>query len=479
MNWSPFQEAIFDAVSNSPRNLQIEAVAGSGKTTTICEAMRHTTASKPLFVAFNKSIALAIESKIPDYATARTLNALGHAALMQYSLIGKNAKFDQWKVRNIARSLGCTNPEWQAEVASAVGFAKNTALGIVEAASVDWFHDFINLHSLVVDPLDTHKVASYAFRTFQQSLNCDELFDFDDQVYQPILREVNPYRRFDCIFVDEAQDLSPINHLALKYAYDEGSRIIAVGDRRQAIYAFRGADSSSMNSMQSMFNMSELPLSVTYRCPEEVVALAKRHCPQITARAGASKGSISEVDSLPEVAAFLDDDLILCRNNAPLFGIALEFIKAKRPCQLMTNLAKDVLKIIQHLDGSTAGEALSDLKKWRDEQLAKYEPGDRRSSDIWDRYRCIEPFFSANQLGSKYTVIEAIRGAIDSKRGTRISTIHRAKGFEASNVYFEQPELLGDEGQEMNLHYVAITRSAENLFFHQIADTEEYYPGEE
>lgn len=464
-NWSPLQNSIFDAVSKSSDNLIIEAVAGSGKTTTIVEAMRFVAASKPLFVAFNKSIATALESRIPPGSEAKTLNALGHRVVSKRF---PRAKLDQWKVHNLIRRQGMKSQDDVRAAVSLVSFAKNCAIGITSEPSPDWFYDTLALSDAALTVSNVDSVARAARRAFEQSLDCTDIFDFDDQVYQPINHNLNPYERYDCIFVDEAQDLSPINHLALVAASSAGSRIIAVGDSHQAIYAFRGADSNSMRNMRERFSMQSLPLSITYRCPQAVVKVAQQYCPHIQAAEGAPEGSVQSLDRLADPTSFLDDDLILCRNNAPLFSLALEFIKINKPIRLQTNLGKDVINLIEKLDGESAQEGLASLVKWRDEKLDGEEPGSRLSSEIWDRFNCIKPFFDSSPTASKYAIVEKIRDALDSKRGTTISTIHRAKGSEARRVFFEQPELLGDEGQELNLYYVAVTRSAQDLFLHSL-----------
>jgi hypothetical protein len=62
--------------------------------------------------------------------------------------------------------------------------------------------------------------------------------DFDDQIYMPTLFG-GTFPRFPLVMVDEAQDLSPLNHAMLEKLVT--SRLIAVGDPFQSIYGFRGA----------------------------------------------------------------------------------------------------------------------------------------------------------------------------------------------------------------------------------------------
>ena len=69
----------------------------------------------------------------------------------------------------------------------------------------------------------------------------DGKIDFDDQIYMPSLFG-GTFPKFPLVLVDEAQDLSLLNHAFLQKLVTK--RIIAVGDRNQSIYLFqrRGAE---------------------------------------------------------------------------------------------------------------------------------------------------------------------------------------------------------------------------------------------
>ena len=478
--WSPLQNEIFRQTSVSSDNLLVQAVAGSGKTTTIAQACQYTTASRPIYAAFNKAIAEQFAAKIPSHARSSTLNGLGHRIVQKAY---RRATHDRWKLWNLARKQ-TQIPDWVSAIVSAVSFAQNCAIGIpgYDEPSIEYFTQVLQNSTKLLHPSDIPQLANKAFKVFQASLHCDSIFDFNDQVYQPIFLGENPYQGHDLIFVDETQDLAPINQAGLFLAHKAGSRIIAVGDRAQAIYAWRGADDNSMDTLQSAFDMKELPLSITYRCPQSVVALAKQYCSAIEARQDAPEGQVRNIINLPSPEAYPQDSLILCRNNAPLFATALQFVRASVPCQLLTTIGQELLQLINRLDGDTNREALLSLDKWRDEMLALMEIGDPQATNVHERYNCIKPFFD-NLTGYKSDTLAQIRHLLDNTSGVRISTIHKAKGLEASNVYFEQPELLGNEGQELNLFYVAVTRSSENLSLHYLESQDKYedsdYPSED
>ena len=79
-NWSPMQQKVFEEVKNPEQDILIQAVAGSGKSTTIIEATKYAPGSS-LFMAFNKAIAEDIRSKGPN-GDGKTLNALRHGIVL-------------------------------------------------------------------------------------------------------------------------------------------------------------------------------------------------------------------------------------------------------------------------------------------------------------------------------------------------------------------------------------------------------------
>ena len=102
--------------------------------------------------------------------------------------------------------------------------------------------------------------------------------DLDDQIYMPALFG-GSYKRYPLVYVDERQDLSPTMVALLeKYAKD---RLVEVGDRWQSIYAFRGAQTDGMNFSKAKFNMHEMALSYSFRCPEAIVKAVHWHVPHM------------------------------------------------------------------------------------------------------------------------------------------------------------------------------------------------------
>jgi superfamily I DNA/RNA helicase len=105
---SKFQKAIFNFIINGIGNAVINAVAGSGKTTTLLQALGLLPKNaKILFLAFNKSIKLEIADKVSKLGLRNvqvdTCHGFGYRAILRS--FNKAPKIDQLKYRKLLRSL--------------------------------------------------------------------------------------------------------------------------------------------------------------------------------------------------------------------------------------------------------------------------------------------------------------------------------------------------------------------------------------
>src|SRR5690606_27887046 len=91
-------------------------------------------------------------------------------------------------------------------------------------------------------------------------------FDYTDMLFAPLMLGL-PAPKYAFVCVDEAQDLSPLTLAVVMRLVDAGARAMFVGDPNQAIYAFAGADSGSLQRIARTTAATVLPLSVSFRCP--------------------------------------------------------------------------------------------------------------------------------------------------------------------------------------------------------------------
>ena len=104
--WSNYQIDIFNAIKNSNKNIIVNAVAGSGKTTTIVEACKRLKLfpNKVQFLAFNKSIANELAEKLKGYAQVNTLHSFGYAVLRN-AFKGKRIIIDDKKYIRLLQKI--------------------------------------------------------------------------------------------------------------------------------------------------------------------------------------------------------------------------------------------------------------------------------------------------------------------------------------------------------------------------------------
>jgi DNA helicase-2/ATP-dependent DNA helicase PcrA len=87
--------------------------------------------------------------------------------------------------------------------------------------------------------------------------------------------------RFQVILVDEFQDTDPAQYLLLKLLKGDEtrSRVAVIGDPRQSIYRFRGADPGMMTykgPFSKEFSARIFPLQKNYRCAKEIIDVATK-----------------------------------------------------------------------------------------------------------------------------------------------------------------------------------------------------------
>jgi len=280
--------------------------------------------------------------------------------------------------------------------------------------------------------------------------------DFDDQIYMPTLFG-GTFPEYDDIIGDEWQDFSPINHEMLSRYIDKGARPIAIGDPWQSIYAFRGAVQEGMSKTKARYDMTEADLSVSFRCPSEIVKAAHWRVPHLKwSKVG------GEAISLPNLSMgdIPDDAAIICRNNAPLYSLALCLLRSGRGVNVAgSELGPKLIRIMNKFGPETMKrvQVFEAIEHWLGQKLAA------QSTTASDMADCMRVFASFGKtLGQATGYAEYLfqqGGAIT------LTTGHKAKGLEWEKVYHLDPFLIrvDKEEQEKNLKYVITTRSKDRL----------------
>jgi superfamily I DNA/RNA helicase len=475
--WSEQQKAIFDWFQNGQGNLVVRARAGTGKTTTIIEALGHAPERKPLLCAFNKRIADELVSKLPR-GEAKTLHSIG------FSFIRR-----QWQVRvdndrgwNIAKKvMGEYTPKpIVSKVSKLAGKLKNMFLSpsVGDAMDIAMEFDLTPESEQEEAGWTIERIAEGALECLKEACEPDGTIDFDDMVWLPVkMRWLRG--TWDLVVVDEAQDMSAIQLLMAQGIVTRGGRIVVVGDNRQAIYGFRGADSNSLDRLKTELAAAELGLTTTYRCPKSVVALAAKLVPDYEAAENAPVGCVGSLPYESVVTVANAGDFILSRTNAPLVRTALKLLRAGRRTKIEgKDLGKGLLSLIRKLRSPTLDALMTSLNEWQEREVKRVraaastpEKGDRLVEVIVDKVETIkylcEGLSSVDELEAR---IESLFADMEGHANGFIicSTVHKAKGLESERVFLLEDTFFTRKArkddrplaeEEYNIEYVAITRA--------------------
>ena len=457
------QLSIIEAVRTTPDNLILTAYAGAAKTTTlvmICEALAGT---PMLSLAFNKRIAEEMTKRLPGHVLSSTLNSQGHR--IWASACAKRLKLDSGKSGTILKELigAMKKPHADAvwkefpEIIRAVSAAKSAGYiptgkwsHVKSLCTFDEFYD--TLDDVLSHPTLIDEILNESIRQAY-----DGTIDFDDQIYMPTLFG-GTFPRFPVVCVDEAQDLSPLNHAMLRKFVTK--RLIVVGDPYQSIYGFRGAAQNGMDKLKQMFSMRELRLSISFRCPKSVVTVARSRVPDMQYPDWAVDGHVSHLDRWSETNV-PDGAAVICRNNAPLFRLALALIRRGRGIQLIgSDIGGRLVKILRKFgdESISQAEVLSQIDQWHTAQVRKRG---RETPAISDTAECLTVFAMAGpNLAAAIAHAEHVFAA---KGPVLLMTGHKAKGLEFDHVFFLDPFRIGDDDQELNIAYVIQTRAKMSL----------------
>lgn len=488
------QNAIAEWFANfaSRHHLIVRARAGTGKTTTILWAVKQVPRwAQVILCAFNAVIADELKKRLAEdpeghpNAEAATLHAIGYRALRRFWEGVRVEKDDERGQR--VQMLAEIGAGEQAPDPILRLVAKLCTLGRENAPLAQSWEDLVDLawdHECVPEKeWEEHgwgvaEVCKATYAAMQAATKKTRLIDFADMIYLPL--RLDMFRPiYDLVVVDEAQDMSAAQLLIAQRIHNKpAGRICVVGDDRQAIYAFRGADSGALDRLKKELDAEELGLKTTYRCGRSIAALAAAIVPDFACGPMNPAGSVTVADELQMLERVKPGDFILSRINAPLAAHCLSLLRKGVPAVVRgRDIAKSLTTIVRNLAKGKASKSipffLERLAADKEKQAKRLEKSGVKNLEI-----------RLEQLSDKYDTLAEIAAVCvsvdtlckqidslfeDSKSGrvVMLSSIHKAKGLEAEQVWVLR-DTLRHRGarssiEEQNLAYVAYTRAKNSL----------------
>lgn len=497
------QSAVSDWVLNGKGSLELVARAGCGKTSTllmVSKTIYERNLGEIAIMAYNKAIADEVKAKtqsagLTDWKKIQvgTVHSFGFGAWRKSA---PNVTVDDKKVFNLIEkhvnkdAHRCVYRDCAATIYQAVGLAKQRAFGFLCEIEdrAQWFDlwDHFGLNDIGED-YEPAQVIEACIPIYKESLAlCRDVVDFNDMILAPLYFKSRIWPK-DWVLVDEAQDINPARRaLALAMLKPRTGRMIFVGDDRQAIYGFTGADAEAMSLMRKAVNATTLPLNITYRCPKQVIAMAQRLVPDIQAAATAPEGTVKEMtqDEFMALADLTAADAVLCRNTAPIVALAFKLIRKGVACRVEgREIGSGLIKLARRWKVSTTDKLLVKLEKYLEREQTKWlaKGREEKAAAVADQVETLKVIIERCSLLQRHAVEEVIASINQMFGDTRegetakvltLSTIHKSKGREWDRVfilgrarYLPSPWARKEwqQVQEANLEYVALTRSKDTL----------------
>lgn len=446
--------------------MQVEAFAGTGKTTTLEWVARRHADRRILYLCFNKANAVEGSKRMPPNVTSTTLHGLAYRA------IG----------RHYAGKLGGLRGR---DVMEVMSLPDGGATQMVIQA----FNNFLRTptpqpDASVIPPhclkSDQGQVLIWVEKLWRRMIDLDDkAVPMSHDGYLKLWLQTSPILRdYTMLLVDEAQDLEPLAmDLALRQQKCGQSGVVLVGDTHQAIYSWRGAT----NAMETCAPQAHdrFVISECFRFPQPhadaAAAVLKRMKNIVAPLKGCGNGKWSIAPS----------HAILSRTNARLIRRAMAskgrlHFAATDPkhgySPFLPYKFQEMLDVLALYQGNKHRVQTPYLKRFRSyEDLREFAGGDGSGGqdvDLLSLAKMTEEF--SNHL-------PVILDGIVKASGPRVpgaiclSSGHRAKGLEWDRVEVETDFVPVHDSdaltrlkfklspaqfkEEANLLYVALTRA--------------------
>jgi hypothetical protein len=508
------QMAILQAIYEGHPHIAVNALAGTGKSTTV----RFSVDGGPLqgkavqYVVFNRKNADEAKQKLPGFVKVSTAHGLAwggphpdggiihqiYRERLKGSLYGhlKNVQ-DQTFGRFVsnARDVSITQ-------AQAIFLVQDILRMFCQSPSekIEKEHIALDIAEKILMRMSRHGTAKFFEEVMDSALRASQhIFDLmrnpgsDMAVthdgYLKIWSLGNPRIPADHILFDEAQDASlPMMEGILK----QDAQLVFIGDTHQSIYGWRGAVDAMQELKKRYSDTVVLPLQSSYRFNQAVAdagnvfltALYEREKTSLEFRAFL-KG-LGNYDSRVEVGSETHEGrsptAYLFRSNAPLVKAAITSIDQGKKVYMAGDQAKEIADFLEETCKFYRGEFVKhpELKFFDNFGELKSYTETKTGQGLKFLVSMVDQ--SRGNLSREIDLLK--QSAYQRDADYTLSTMHRSKGLEFSHVMLDggiqKPFELDEEGNRpqfenvpaevWRLLYVACTRAHETLYLNGLTN---------
>ena len=500
------QLAIVSHVDDGAGHFIVRARAGTGKTFLIIQCLT-LMRGQIAILAYNRKISSEIKHKVAKAGhrgvDVSTFHGIGDRIIRS---VFKNAKLEgkgkgaagYFKFDRIAEELQI--PKYLLSfVRKLTGMAMQHGAGVPGLMSAKdqaaWRH-LVSHYGIDSEIADDNVIVQVRGREFlilegmrfaYQALNLSkkmlhEVYSFDEMLWGPVILNAK-FPTYDWVCVDEAQDTNPIRREMAHRMMHARTRSFWVGDDKQAINGWNGADNDALDLIERKYACRVFPMTTTFRCAKAIVELARTLVPDYRAAPGNPQGTVSSIDeaNFEKMTLVPGEDAIICRNTRPLVKVAYGLIRRGIPAHIEgKDIGKGLIALIGRFPHIKNLSVLTgEMERYRDREVKRLSDAgqDMVADALIDKVEAVLAVIEGMPAGSK---ADDLRQKIDSMfadtvdgdsaKTVTLMTAHRSKGLEFKRVFgFGRATYMPSKRakqehelqQEANLEYVLISRGIE------------------
>ncbi len=478
-------------IIHSTGNIKINAVAGSGKTTTVIEYARtRPSTSKILYLAFNKSVKLEAAKKFADKGLNNVRVETAHSLAFRHivSKFGYRVRSHGYKTNEIVELLNLQGNE-EKHTEYVIANHINKFIAYFCNSDKEKVQDLNYLDTITDTKARVFVSAFYDYIVVQARILLGKMdkgeIEITHDFYLKKFQLSNPKLNYDYILFDEGQDASPA---MLDVFFKQKATKVIVGDTHQQIYGWRFA----VNSLEKA-DFTTYHLSTSFRFSQDIANLAmevlkfKKHIGEHQTIPITGKGNNKEIQT----------KAVLARTNLGLLLKAIEYVTEKKKVKHIY-FEGNISSYTYADEGASLYDVLNLYNKKNyliKDKLIKAMKGLDELEDYIEKTEDVQLAMMVDivkEYGNKIPdIIKAIKEKHvenDNKEKAEMifSTVHRCKGMEYDAVQLvndfiseEKLEKLKNDrkaeeintqklNEEINLLYVAVTRTKSSIHIPEI-----------
>lgn len=455
----------------------VQAYAGTGKTSTLIELAKERREEKILYIAYNKSMAEEAKRKFKDIKNVHTQTI--HSLAFKH--IGKNyidrlGNLSPLNIGEITKYF--LSSSGNKTVSSILIQCFNKYLSSSHKNQQEFFEHYYKKYREMLSKYDIqpHKLFGALDALWRATSQGDTQFGdipMPHDVYLKLFQIASYKLPFSTLLIDEAQD---ITDCMINIVCEQNAHKVFIGDSFQQIYAWNGA----VDSLEKLHEQGAdcLYLTKSFRCPDHVAELANQYLRLMGARkpfyGNGSKNSIAEHSCTAFIA----------RSNASIFTEAYKTVEDGGTPYFLGGFAGYNFELLLDLSYAQCG-------KWNYVRDVNLKSNFKSFVEIEEYAECDQILLSRCNIVKKFgkhviSMYNRIKNTltIDEKKATRVfSTAHKAKGAEWNSIelagdFFnvqenvireiKNGEIVTVNKEELNIIYVAITRSKHRIIIQNI-----------